>query len=264
MIFLIGGNGFVGSAFARACAAAGREHVVITRQNYQDYRGKACSILVNANGNSKKYLSKDRPLDDFDLSVRSVRASLLDFRYDCYVHLSSCDVYPDCSDPAATAEDAPIDVARQSPYGFHKYLAEQCVRHVARRHLIFRMGGFVGPGLKKNAVFDVLAGGPLWLDPESELQFIHTDRLAEVVLGLAQAGVANDTFNICGRGTVRLSKVVRLVGRDVVVQPGAPRVRYEIDLGKISRHVCLPDTEPAVCAFVLGQLESGRHSPKAA
>ena len=47
MIFVIGGNGFVGSAFARACAAAGQEHAVITRQNYPDYRGKACSVLVN-------------------------------------------------------------------------------------------------------------------------------------------------------------------------------------------------------------------------
>jgi nucleoside-diphosphate-sugar epimerase len=33
MIFVIGGNGFVGSAFGRACETAGREYAVITRQN---------------------------------------------------------------------------------------------------------------------------------------------------------------------------------------------------------------------------------------
>jgi hypothetical protein len=55
-----------------------------------------------------------------------------------------------------------------------------------------------------------------------------------------------------------------MAGREVTVQPGAPRVRYEIDLGKISRHVRLPETEPAVCAFVLGQLEAGRSARKAA
>ena len=254
MIFILGGNGFVGSAFARLCRATGRAHAVLTRQNYDEYRGRACSLLVNANGNSKKFLPREQPLEDFDLSVRSVRASLVDFRYDAYVYLSSCDVYPDCSDPRLSCEDSTPDAARQSPYGFHKYLAEQCVRHAARRHLIFRMGGFVGPGLKKNAVYDILNGGPLWLDPASELQFIPTDRLAEIVVGLAESGAANDTFNICGRGTIRLEEIVRLVGRDVPVQPGAARVRYEINLGKIARLVELPETAAAVRQFVCQEL----------
>ena len=38
--------------------------------------------------------------------------------------------------PETTREDDPIDVTRQSKYGFHKYLAEQCVRHAAKRHLV--------------------------------------------------------------------------------------------------------------------------------
>jgi nucleoside-diphosphate-sugar epimerase len=254
MIFVIGGNGFVGSAFGRACAAAGREYAVITRQNYDEFRGRACSVLVNANGNSKKFLSNDQPLTDFDLSVRSVRASLEDFRFDTYVMLSSCDVYPDCSTPATTREDDTIDVAKQSRYGFHKYLAEQCVRHAARRHLVFRMGGFVGPGLKKNAVHDILNGGPLWLDPASELQFLPTDELARAVLRMVDDGVANDTFNVCGRGVIRLAEVVRMVGRDVPVKPGAPTVRYEIGLDKISRHLTLPETRTSVTEFVRGQI----------
>jgi nucleoside-diphosphate-sugar epimerase len=254
MIFVIGGNGFVGSAFGRACAAVGREYAVITRQNYDEFRGRACSVLVNANGNSKKFLSNDQPLLDFDLSVRSVRASLTDFRFDTYVMLSSCDVYPDCSTPATTREDDPIDVAKQSRYGFHKYLAEQCVRHAARRHLVFRMGGFVGPGLRKNAIHDILTGGPLWLDPQSELQFLPTDELARVVLRMVDDGVANDTFNACGRGVIRLAEVVRLAGRDVPVKPGAPTVRYEIGLDKISRHLTLPETRESVTEFVRGQI----------
>jgi nucleoside-diphosphate-sugar epimerase len=250
MIFVIGGNGFVGSAFGRVCEAAGREYAVITRQNYDEYRGRSCSVLVNANGNSKKFLSNDQPLTDFDLSVRSVRASLIDFPFDTYVMLSSCDVYPDCSTPQTTREDDPIDVARQSRYGFHKYLAEQCVRHAAKRHLVFRMGGFVGPGLRKNAIYDILTGGPLWLDPTSELQFLPTDELARVVLRMVDDGATNDTFNICGRGTVRLAEVVRMAGREVPVKPGAPTVRYEIGLDKVSRHVTLPDTGASVAAFV--------------
>src|SRR5689334_25407031 len=119
MIFVLGGNGFVGSAFARACAEQGREFAVLTRANYDEYLVRSCSLLFNANGNSKKFLADEQPVVDFDLSVRSVRASLVDFRFDSYVFLSSCDVYPDCSGPQTTREDDGIDVARQSPYGFH-------------------------------------------------------------------------------------------------------------------------------------------------
>ena len=262
MIFILGGNGFVGSGFTRLCAAEGWEYAVITRENYDAYRGKACSVLVNANGNSKKNLPKEQPLLDFDLSVRSVRASLVDFRYDTYVYLSTCDVYPDCARTAATVENTLIDVSRISPYGFHKLLAEQCVRHTARRHLVFRMGGFVGPGLKKNAIFDILHGGPLWLDPDSELQFIHTERLAGAVLHLAGA-VANETFNIAGKGTIRLRKVIEMVGRAVPVTRGSPCVRYEIDLGKVSQYVTLPETEATVRDFIAQELQASPNSSAA-
>src|SRR5262249_17783314 len=84
MIFLIGGNGFVGSAFERWCQAQGVPHAILSRQTYDEFRGKKCTVLVNANGNSKKFLPVQEPLSDFDLSVRSVRASLVDFKYDLY------------------------------------------------------------------------------------------------------------------------------------------------------------------------------------
>ena len=44
MIFILGGNGFVGSAFARLCRATGQEHVVLARDNYAAHRGRACSV----------------------------------------------------------------------------------------------------------------------------------------------------------------------------------------------------------------------------
>src|SRR5262245_31012343 len=97
MIFLLGGSGFYGSGLARVLAEMGREFRVITRENYAAFRGEGCELLINANGNSSKLLAARAPLDDFDASVRSVRASLADFRFDAYIYLSSVDVYPDCS-----------------------------------------------------------------------------------------------------------------------------------------------------------------------
>jgi len=254
MIFIIGGRGFVGSAFARVCEAKGKKYAIITRQNYQEFVGKRCDIIIDANGNSKKFLAKEAPLQDFDASVRTVRSSLLDFKYDCYVYISSCDVYPDCSSPATTSEDEKIDVTKQSPYGFHKYLAELCVQHAAKNWLIIRFGGFVGPGLKKNAIYDILNGGPLWLDPESELQYMYTDRAAEIVLMLLDLGITNEIFNICGRGVIKLQEVIEAVGIEVPVHPGSPRVRYEVNIDKISRLADIPETRTTVLEFVHAEM----------
>jgi nucleoside-diphosphate-sugar epimerase len=250
MIFLIGGSGFVGSGFARILAELGRPHVILQRHNYRDYIGQRCDILINANGNSRKPLAKQAPLEDFDQSVRSVRASLADFHFNLYLHLSSCDVYPDCSSPPTTAETLPLDPAAQSPYGFHKFLAEQCVRHAASQWLIFRCGGFVGPGMKKNAIFDILQGGPLWLDPESELQFLHTSAAARIALTLAERGVRNEVFNLCGSGVVKLREVAEASGKQVAVTPGSPRVRYDVSIAKLARHIDVPDTRGTVLDFI--------------
>lgn len=250
MIFILGGRGFVGSAFARVCAAAGLEHRVIDLDNYARCVGGACDILVNANGNSSKPMAAREPLREFDASVRSVRSSLADFRFGAYVHLSSCDVYPDCSGPGTTREDGPLDPGRQSPYGFHKWLAERCVMHAAKKWIILRMGGFVGPGLKKNAIYDILHGEKLWLRPDSELQYMPTDDLAKAALALAQRQAFGQVFNACGSGLVRLGDVMRWAGREVPVDEKAPLVRYEVGIEKIEKLIPMPGSAESVRRFV--------------
>src|SRR6478752_801470 len=80
-IFILGGRGMLGSAFADYCDKSGRPYTVIARGDYASLRGRSCDIFVNANGNSRKPLASAQPLEDFEASVRSVRASLVDFRY---------------------------------------------------------------------------------------------------------------------------------------------------------------------------------------
>jgi nucleoside-diphosphate-sugar epimerase len=250
MIFIIGGRGLVGSAFVRACETLGLPFTVIDRHSYASHIGAHCDLLINANGNSRKPLAKEKPLEDFDASVRSVRSSLEDFRFERYIHLSSCDVYPDCSSPEVTREDSLLQPAMQSPYGFHKYMAEQCVQHRAKDWLIIRFGGFVGPGLRKNAIFDIINGGPLWLDPQSELQFLHTDDAARIVLTLARMQVTREVINLCGRGTIALRDVLYATGNTITVQPGSPRVSYNVSIQKISQWLEVPETRQTVLNFV--------------
>jgi hypothetical protein len=111
--------------------------------------------------------------------------------------------------------------------------------------------------LKKNAIFDIVHGGPIWLDPESELQFMSVDTLAHSVLTLVQQGVRNECLNLCGRGVVKLREVIDWTGNDVAVQPGSPRVRYDVNISKVSRLIDIPPTHETVKAFVAEQAGRG-------
>jgi nucleoside-diphosphate-sugar epimerase len=250
MILVLGGDGFVGSGFARMLRAQGRKFEIVTRGNYQSYVGRACEILINANGNAKKLLAKDDPKSEFQASVASVRNSLVDFRYDTYVLLSTCDVYPDYSSSESTHEDAVIDVSRQSPYGFHKYLAELCVRHAATNWLIVRQGGFVGPGLKKNAVFDVLRGDRVWVRPESRFQYIHTDESARAVLTLLDMRIRNQIVNVTARGTISVAQIMQLAGRIIDSPEHGRPVICDISTDKAAHWLDLPSTRESVEQFL--------------
>src|SRR5262249_44532132 len=179
-----------------------------------------------------------------------VRNSLADFRYDKYVFLSTGDVYPDRSSPKSTHEDAVIDVSKQSPYGFHKYLAELCVRHAAGSWLIVRQGGFVGPGLEKNAVFDVLRGDRLRVRPESRFQFIHTDASARAVLALLDMGIRNQVVNVTARDTISVAEIMLLAGRIVDGPEHGQPVICDISTDKAAQWLDLPSTRESVEQFL--------------
>lgn len=253
-VIIIGGEGFVGLAYTSWCQQNQVDYLVINRANYQEYIGTKCDLLINANGNSKKFLAKENPLLEFDASVRSVRQSLIDFPAQKYVFLSSCDVYPDCSTPKSTQEDMIINIDQQSPYGFHKYLAEQCVRHCHSDWLIFRMGGFVGKGLKKNPIFDILQGDKLWLHPESELQYINTDVAAKIVMQIIKQKFTQEIFNLCGNGLVKLQDIIDLVNSPVKVDLNSPKVCYEVSISKIQSVIQIPETYPTVVEFTQNQI----------
>jgi nucleoside-diphosphate-sugar epimerase len=151
-----------------------------------------------------------------------------------------------------TREDQTIDPAGQSRYGLHKSLAEQLVRGGDAQWLVMRMGGFVGPGLKKNAIYDMLTGGTVWLSPQSELQFISTDRAADLVWQLVENGVRNQIINLGAVGMVNLGALHSRLASRSAFQPEAPTIRYEVALDKLTAlsGAALPRSEDEVNAFV--------------
>jgi nucleoside-diphosphate-sugar epimerase len=117
------------------------------------------------------------------------------------------------------------------------------------------MAGMVGPGLRKNAVYDILHGHPLRVHPESQFQFMHTDSVAAAAWSLVRQSVSGEVFNICGEGLISPREVAALsgLGLDCSALDGSERPRVvHVSTEKISRLTRMPSTRETVEAFLRG------------
>lgn len=248
---MLGGNGFVGAGIAEAAKESGIYNiVVINRDNYNDYVGTKCDVFINANGNSKKYLANQEPLHDFKLSVESVYSSLYDFEFSKYIYLSSSEVYNDASSPLTTSEEVTIDSSKLSKYGFHKYLSEEIVKNTCKSWLIIRQSGFVGKGLKKNPIFDLVNGQKLWISPLSELQYINTIDSGRIILSLIESSISNQIFNVSSEGVIKISDIKFDLTGEFNDHQSLPIVRCEINISKIKSLFKIPTTSKTLEDFL--------------
>lgn len=258
-VTVIGAGGFVGTAVTRHLAPENVELRVVTRDTYAALAGERSDVVIDAAGNSRKYLAEERPFEEFDRSVAHRVRTLRDFPAHLHVHISSVDVYPDLDSPATTSEGTALDPLRMSHYGFHKWLAEEVVRHHAERWLIVRLAGMVGPGLRKNPVYDVLTGSPLRIHPDSQYQFMHTADVASCVWALACAVPAGDVVNVCGRGLISPREIANLAGRSIDVSrldaDVTPRIVH-VNIEKLQRVAVVPETSATLRRFLAE--EAGR------
>ena len=135
-IGVIGGHGFVGSGVCAAFEAEKHDVHAISRENYHEMTGMHFDAIVNANGNSKKYLAEQDPHLDYEMSVESVSRSLEDFCFETYVFVSSGDVYSEADTGILCSEtDEAVDRSL-SHYGRNKRAAEDLVKSGSGRHLI--------------------------------------------------------------------------------------------------------------------------------
>ena len=112
------------------------------------------------------------------------------------------------------------------------------------------MGGFVGPGLKKNPIYDILIGDALWVSKTSKLQYLDADTTAEVVMAIVGKGLSNEVFNLSGRGVVCLEKVIEWGNSRVTDDQTTPEVNSEINVEKINQYYELPTSSDVVRLFV--------------
>ena len=249
MIFILGGNGYVGSAIARYCKRKGLDFISITRENYDEMKGSFCDIFINANGNSKRYLAERNPRMDFDMNVRATFDTLHDFHIKKYVHMSTVDVYNSLDISVLTTEEQDIDVSRMSPYELDKYLSECIVMNKAKEWIILRLGGMVGKQMTKGPVFDIINNKDIYVNTKSRYQFINTDLVSKITIDLSLSDVVNEIFNVCGSNNVEIADIYKLVGE----KPPSKKLPvhiYDVTNYKISRQYKIPSSYDTVKNFL--------------
>jgi nucleoside-diphosphate-sugar epimerase len=250
-IFILGGSGFLGGAFCDFFKKNNIRFEAITKNNYKNFVGKKCDIFINANGNSKKYLYAKDQLLDFELNVFSVYKTFKDFKFSKYVYLSTSDVYGSNVNLSKTDEKVDINLKSLSGYAFHKYISENLVKYFCRKWFIFRLNGFVGKNLKKNIIFDLLNYVPLFIKPNSRIQFMETIKMAECVFAIVNKNQnMNKIYNLSGSGHADILKIIKRYKLKYKIRKNAKKIVHLIKLEKIKKIIDLPDSQSQCVKFI--------------
>lgn len=145
---LIGHSGFVGSTL---CKQHTFTHFYRST-NIDEIRQQQFDLVVCAGAPAKKWLANQQPAQDLD-ALQHLMRCLEQIACHQFILISTIDVF---KNPIAINEASPVDEKDLHAYGLHRRWLEKFVEQRFDRHLIVRLPGLVGPGLRKNIIFDLL------------------------------------------------------------------------------------------------------------
>lgn len=231
---IIGSDGMMGSDLVRYLSK-NFQIVTINKENYNSYVGKMFDIVINANGNSKRFWANQNPVDDFFASTVSVMKSVFDFPCKLYSYISSADVYENHRNPAHTKENIEINPANLQAYGLHKFLSELIIKKYKEKFLILRLSMVLGTNLKKGPLYDITHNNPLYITLNTQLQLITTRALSEIVEIFLENKLANEIINIGGTGTFSFTEIHKYFDQEIKISPQAEKQIYHMDIEKLKK-----------------------------
>lgn len=229
---LIGYTGFVGGNLLREYPFSGRYN----SSNIGKIAGGHFDLIVCAGAPAAKWKANQEPHAD-RANLGRLMTALQRVRTQRFVLISTVDVYGRAN---GVDEDCPPTGA--TPYGRHRLELEQFVRD--RFHaLIVRLPALFGPGLKKNAIYDLMNNNQVEkIDSRSVFQFYNIRHLWRHIR--IAAGARLPLVHLATE-PISMSEVARCVfGKDLVNHlPGQPpsydlRTRHAALLGGSGGYIC--------------------------
>lgn len=161
---LIGHTGFVGSTLLKQRTFE-RQY---RSANINEIDGQEFEFVACAAAPAQKWIANREPEADRQ-KIEGLIAHLETVQCNTFVLISTVDVF---KNPLGVNEDTPIDESDLHAYGLNRRLLEKFVESHFTNHLIIRLPGLVGPGLRKNVIFDFLNNNNLHaIDSRGIFQF---------------------------------------------------------------------------------------------
>ncbi|WP_210438549.1 NAD-dependent epimerase/dehydratase family protein [Nocardioides xinjiangensis] len=145
---LIGHSGFVGSTLKRQ---RGFEHQ-FRSSDIAGIDGGAFETVVCAGAPAQKWKANADP-DADRRTIDGLIEHLDRVTSERFVLISTVDVF---GDPTGVDESSVVRTDGLHAYGANRRRLEEFVQERFDRHLVVRLPGLVGPGLRKNVIFDLL------------------------------------------------------------------------------------------------------------
>lgn len=214
---LIGHTGFVGGNLHRAR----QWDDCYNSKNIHELAGKSYDLVVCAGVSAVKWQANRNPEADW-AGIQPLLAALGKVQARRFVLVSTIDVYPS---PLLVDEDVTPALEACHPYGRHRLLIEQFVRERFDDALIVRLPGMFGPGLKKNAIYDLLHDNQVELiDPEAQFQFYDVRWAWPDIERARNAGLR--LLNLSSEPVSMQTVAQRAFGRTLPLRDG-PHARYD-------------------------------------
>ncbi len=191
---LIGSTGFVGQTLSMQREFGAAFHST----DIEQIEGRRFDRVVCAGMSAVKWWANANAEAD-QHGIDRLTRHLDHVEADRFVLISTVDVY---GTPVGVDEGDAVPEPGLHPYGLHRAQLEEWVRRRFPVAHVIRLPALFGPGLKKNALFDLLHDNRLdCVDPASRFQWYPLDRLADDIdrvqaLGLPLVNLATEPLGM--------------------------------------------------------------------
>lgn len=179
---LIGSTGFIGSTLLKQTIFSGLYHST----DIGNIDGQSLDVVICAGAPAYKWIANQDPSSDLR-KIDNLISHLKTITCKKFILISTVDVF---KRPMCVNEETFVDEENLDAYGQHRRLLEKFVEKNFNDYLIIRLPGLVGPGLRKNAIFDLLNDNNVHLiDSNGIFQFYPTVNLWRDIQIALRSGV---------------------------------------------------------------------------
>ena len=219
---LIGASGFVGTSLSKQHSFGAH----FRSSDIQSIEGRAFNTVVCTGAPAQKWIANREPQAD-EANIQKLIRHLDSVQCDNFVLISTVDVF---ANPSGVNEASSLNDDGLHAYGRNRRALEAFVAKRFARHLIVRLPGLVGPGLRKNVIFDLLNDNNLAaVDSRAVFQFYPMVNLWPDILTAQAAGLALVHLTAAPISVAELA--ARGFGRSFVNTVGGTPPAYDFQTG---------------------------------